>query len=1140
MKVQQKSINFNTVNFQLPRDVQEEGAIKDIESFEISLPKLIFSYILYILSFGIVYLFTRWSLSFRIYLQMIPCIPKNAQFLKIISLDETECIEKVYQKQMKINENEKTYMVFTFRLYKYFYDQIQNVFIPIEFTLNQMINNDIHKQYTKGIKTEQELKQFQQIYGENNTQIPDKSILKIFIDEVLSPFYLFQVFSVALWYLEDYYYFAGVIFFTSVISIIVSLNDAYTNYQKLKKMSFFETKAYVYRYSQDQIQNENGQYQLFEKINLKKQKISSLHLVPGDLIEISDGEIMPCDTILLNGQCVMNESMLTGESIPIIKSCLPHNNNIYNVNEEGKQCTLFAGTKCIETRFYQKGKMPVLGLVSQTSFSTMKGQLVRSILYPKQNQFKFYADSLKFIAVLSALSVCGFLLSLKYQLEGIKEGYIDIKFMILHSFDLITITVPPALPTCLSIGISFALQRLKKIKIYCISPPKVNICGKVTIMCFDKTGTLTEEGLDMYGIRPVIYQKQNKIKFIKLQTEIKYNYQEKQIDFGKIFGKENAFFQIQRDTENTFLECMASCHSLTRVKGEIIGDPLEIKMFESTQWELIESNLENKYDELISAIVQPVSRPEKAIGICNRFEFSSKLQRMSTVVKNLEQKDIFRLHVKGSPEKIFELCIPSTIPENFHTVLDFYARKGFRVLAFGIRVFKADYRQILKMEREQMEQMLTFVGLIIMENKLKPITSQIIYQLQSANIRTIMVTGDNSLTAISVARQCNIIYNDQRVYFGDMQDKKEFERQRIIWRDFENSDKILDDENLEPLNGISEYKEKNEEIEEIKEEKQYFEQLEQQQDYVSEINSSVIRRQNSALKKVNLSRSVSKKNSIKITNNQNILNNEESLYSEIFPWQNQEDFTLAITGRVFQKMIEDSSLNQNKLNLFNIMLQKTQVFARMKPDQKAQLIQHLQNLSWGPTCGMCGDGANDCGALKTADIGISLSDAEASIAAPFTSKIQDISCVIQLLLQGRAALVTSFSCFKFMALYSTIQFTTTTILYIVHSLPSDFQFLYWDLFIIIPLAFFMGLTDAEEILSIQVPSSRLISFQVLFSVISQSLINISFQAGVFQYLRNQKWYLSAKEAHIYIGDLNDEISKQKCYEGTSLFFFNIY
>ena len=72
---------------------------------------------------------------------------------------------------------------------------------------------------------------------------------------------------------------------------------------------------------------------------------------------------MPCDLILLNGSCVINESMLTGESIPIIKSALPYNNNLYNINADGKQSTLFAGTKCIETRYYMKGKLPVLGLV---------------------------------------------------------------------------------------------------------------------------------------------------------------------------------------------------------------------------------------------------------------------------------------------------------------------------------------------------------------------------------------------------------------------------------------------------------------------------------------------------------------------------------------------------------------------------------------------------------------------------------------------------------------------------------------------------------------------------------------------------------------------------------------------------------
>lgn len=56
------------------------------------------------------------------------------------------------------------------------------------------------------------------------------------------------------------------------------------------------------------------------------------------------------------------------------------------------------------------------------------------------------------------------------------------------------------------------------------------------------------------------------------------------------------------------------------------------------------------------------------------------------------------------------------------------------------------------LEREDAEMNLHFLGLVIMENKLKSITTPIINQLHDAHIRTIMVTGDNVLTAISVAR----------------------------------------------------------------------------------------------------------------------------------------------------------------------------------------------------------------------------------------------------------------------------------------------------------------------------------------------------------------------------------------------------
>ena len=95
---------------------------------------------------------------------------------------------------------------------------------------------------------------------------------------------------------------------------------------------------------------------------------------------------------------------------------------------------------------------------------------------------------------------------------------------------------------------------------------------------------------------------------------------------------------------------------------------------------------------------------------------------------------------------------------------------------------------------------------------------------------------------------------------------------------------------------------------------------------------------------------------------------------EDFPWQHPpEEYAIAITGRAFNLLIEE----ENYFSVMNQVLLKCQIYARMSPDDKATLVERLQ-LYCKTEVGMCGDGANDCLALKTADVGISLSEAEAS------------------------------------------------------------------------------------------------------------------------------------------------------------------
>ncbi len=74
--------------------------------------------------------------------------------------------------------------------------------------------------------------------------------------------------------------------------------------------------------------------------------------MPGDVIIVPEYCIMPCDMILLTGSCLVNESMLTGESVPVMKNCLSPTTDVYdplNV-DNSKKFTLYSGTRVIQTK----------------------------------------------------------------------------------------------------------------------------------------------------------------------------------------------------------------------------------------------------------------------------------------------------------------------------------------------------------------------------------------------------------------------------------------------------------------------------------------------------------------------------------------------------------------------------------------------------------------------------------------------------------------------------------------------------------------------------------------------------------------------------------------------------------------------
>ena len=228
---------------------------------------------------------------------------------------------------------------------------------------------------------------------------------------------------------------------------------------------------------------------------------------------------------------------------------------------------LYCGTKIVRTRRPQDdqdGDAVALALVVRTGFSTTKGALVRSMLFPKPSGFKFYRDSFRYISVMAAIAIIGFIASF---VNFVRLG-LPWHFIIIRALDLITIVVPPALPATLTIGTNFALSRLKKKQIFCISPQRVNVGGKLDLMCFDKTGTLTEDGLDVLGLR--------------IASEETSSFSDIITSAPPARNPRTTYRKL--DSCTAALHTMATCHSLRSVDGELVGDPLDQKMFEFTGW----------------------------------------------------------------------------------------------------------------------------------------------------------------------------------------------------------------------------------------------------------------------------------------------------------------------------------------------------------------------------------------------------------------------------------------------------------------------------------------------------------------------------------------------------------------------------
>ncbi|KAI7873218.1 uncharacterized protein EV154DRAFT_100788 [Mucor mucedo] len=848
---------------------------------------------------------------------------------------------------------------FIYQCTRYVYQPETEIFSPHQIHLGDT-NAELAK-LNQGLSTE-EARLRQELIGPNFIEVYVPNFSRALFQEFCAFFYIYQ-FTI-LWL---FYYFAywevgvadtAVILISALVKVIVRLRAE----KRIKQMAEYTDNVNIYR---------NGQWE----------NMSTADLLPGDVFEVTEGKTTPCDGVILTGNVVADESSLTGEPLPIRKFPLRQDDisTVYDRIGASKISTIFSGTGISQAQPTEKGGK-VTALVTHVGTATDKGELIKKILFPTRVSFIFNEQIKIVILILLCCGLVSLGLAIWLYAKGTSAWF--------YSMFAIGQLVSPLLPAALVVGQSVAAGRLRKKNIFCVDLPRILMAGKIQLFCFDKTGTLTKEGLEFFGAQPVV-NSNDIVENLKANLTPEFSKHEETIE----------------NVPKLMEIGIATCHAVTTLNGQFIGNPVDIEMFKSSKWHLSQ---DSKYVDTLT----PPSGSASDVHIIKRYEFVHSRMSMSVAVLDSSTNKI-HIFVKGAYEKIKDLSNPNSVPSDYDRVTANQARQGCYVLSLAHR--EIDLEKVGGLEafshwtRDQMEENINFIGLIIFKNQLKPDTAENIAELKRGDTRTIMITGDTALTGVYIARQCGMsMTSTNRFLLGDYDKSKN----RVVWTDVDEPDTFND------VN-VDEY----------------------------------------------------------------LLNRDHT------------PLELAVTGKAFQWLVDKDLIRKYLLDI--------RVFARMTPNGKVQCVQlHMER---GITA-MTGDGGNDCGALRAAHVGIAMSDAEASIVSPFSTSVRSVRSCVELIRQGRGALATSITGYKYLIMYGQVMMMLKVFTFYFAISMSSNLWIAIDVFITVLLTWAVSQSKAAKRLEPQRPTARLLGPQTMASGVGLALINWIFIISAYVLLFKQAWF----------------------------------
>ena len=452
-------------------------------------------------------------------------------------------------------------------------------------------------------------------------------------------------------------------------------------------------------------------------------EIPSTELVPGDVVLLEAGDVVPADLRLtLTKSLKIEESALTGESVPVDKNSEPVNEKKVALADQDNMA--FANTNVT----YGRGE----GIVTATGMHTEVGKIATMLNNTDETDTPLKRNlnqlgktlTIMILIICAVVFVVGFFT--KKGTEPTDKLAID---MFLVAVSLAVAAIPEGLPAIVTIILALGTQVMAKHNSIVRKLPAVETLGATDIICSDKTGTLTQNKMT---VEQVYYD-------------------------NKIHQSSNS---INHDNHALMAMVLANDSKLDD-NNQLLGDP--------TETALIQYALDQKID------VHNLLADHKRL---QEVPFDSGRKLMSTVNEDSGQ---YFVAVKGAPDQLLKrvtrIELDGKVSEITEKQKDEIMLSNQNMAKNALRVLGLAYKPVEQLyddpATDNVEQDLIFAGLVGMIDPERPEAKEAIKEAHSAGIRTVMITGDFQVTAQAIAERLGILKpgQDERVVTGAQLDE---------------------------------------------------------------------------------------------------------------------------------------------------------------------------------------------------------------------------------------------------------------------------------------------------------------------------------------------------------------------------------